>query len=175
MLETLLSGISELSFGAFVMAMQPIHLVIGMVEGLITAAVLCFIYDARPELLCNSESDFGRKQGRFTYRHTIAIIVVAVALMGGALSLFASENPDGLEWAMEKVAGTSELISDGKIYDKADDIQTTTAILPDYSIKDSDSAVGTTISGLVGGAVVIVVCMGACYIFKFFRKKESGA
>ena len=103
------------------------------------------------------------------------IIVVAVALMGGALSLFASENPDGLEWAMEKVAGTSELISDGKIYDKADDIQTTTAILPDYSIKDSDSAVGTTISGLVGGAVVIVVCMGACYIFKFFRKKESGA
>ncbi|MDY3795829.1 MAG: energy-coupling factor ABC transporter permease [Agathobacter sp.] len=174
-LETLLSGISELSFGAFVMAMQPIHLVIGMVEGLITAAVLCFIYDARPELLCNSESDFGRKQGRFTYRQTIAIIVVAVALMGGALSLFASENPDGLEWAMEKVAGTSELISDGKIYDKADDIQTTTAILPDYSIKDSDSAVGTTISGLVGGAVVIVVCMGACYIFKFFRKKESGA
>ena len=174
-LETLLSGISELSFGAFVMAMQPIHLVIGMVEGLITAAVLCFIYDARPELLCNSESDFGRKQGRFTYRQTIAIIVVAVALMGGALSLFASENPDGLEWAMEKVAGTSELISDGKIYDKADDIQTTTAILPDYAIKDSDSAVGTTISGLVGGAVVIVVCMGACYIFKFFRKKESGA
>ncbi|MDY2588591.1 MAG: energy-coupling factor ABC transporter permease [Agathobacter sp.] len=174
-LETLLSGISELSFGAFVMAMQPIHLVIGMVEGLITAAVLCFIYDARPELLCNSESDFGRKQGRFTYKQTIVIIVVAVAIIGGVLALFASDNPDGLEWAMEKVAGTSELISDGKIYDKADDIQTTTAILPDYSIKDSDSAVGTTISGLVGGAVVIVVCMGACYIFKFFRKKESGA
>lgn len=174
-LETLFSRISELSFGAFVMAMQPIHLVIGMVEGLITAAVLCFIYDARPELLCNSESDFGKKQGRFTYRQTIAIIVVAVALMGGALSLFASENPDGLEWAMEKVAGTSELISDGEIYDKADDIQTTTAILPDYAIKDSDSAVGTTLSGLVGGAVVIAVCMGACYIFKFFRKKESGA
>ena len=174
-LETLLSGISELSFGAFVMAMQPIHLVIGMVEGLITAAVLCFIYDARPELLCNSESDFGKKQGRFTYKQTIVIIVVAVAIIGGVLALFASDNPDGLEWAMEKVAGTSELISDGKIYDKADDIQTTTAILPDYSIKDSDSAVGTTISGLVGGAVVIVVCMGACYIFKFFRKKESGA
>lgn len=173
-LETLFSRISELSFGAFVMAMQPIHLVIGMVEGLITAAVLCFIYDARPELLCNSESDFGKKQGRFTYRQTIAIIVVAVALMGGALSLFASENPDGLEWAMEKVAGTSELISDGEIYDKADDIQTTTAILPDYAIKDSDSAVGTTLSGLVGGAVVIAVCMGACYIFKFFRKKEAG-
>lgn len=174
-LETLFSGISELSFEAFVMAMQPIHLVIGMVEGLITAAVLCFIYDARPELLCNLESDYKKKQGRFTYKQTIVIIVVAVAIIGGVLALFASDNPDGLEWAMEKVAGTSELISDGKIYDKADDIQTTTAILPDYSIKDSDSAVGTTISGLVGGAVVIVVCMGACYIFKFFRKKESGA
>ena len=77
-LETLFSGISELSFEAFVMAMQPIHLVIGMVEGLITAAVLCFIYDARPELLCNSESDFGRKQGRFTYRQTILLVTTVM-------------------------------------------------------------------------------------------------
>ena len=77
-LETLFSGISELSFEAFVMAMQPIHLVIGMVEGLITAAVLCFIYDARPELLCNSESDFGKKQGRFTYRQTILLVTTVM-------------------------------------------------------------------------------------------------
>ena len=54
-LETLLSGITELPFSVFVMAMQPIHLAIGFVEGLITAAVLIFIYEARPELLYGYE------------------------------------------------------------------------------------------------------------------------
>ena len=39
-LETLASGITELPFQTFVAVMQPIHLAIGLVEGLITAAVL---------------------------------------------------------------------------------------------------------------------------------------
>ena len=37
-LETTASGITELPFGAFVGIMQPIHLAIGLVEGLITSA-----------------------------------------------------------------------------------------------------------------------------------------
>ena len=39
-LETTVSGITELPFGAFCGMMLPIHLAIGLVEGLITAAVL---------------------------------------------------------------------------------------------------------------------------------------
>ena len=50
-LETSASGVTELPVGTFVGIMQPIHLAIGLVEGLITAAVLLFIYEARPELL----------------------------------------------------------------------------------------------------------------------------
>ena len=46
-LETSVSGITELPFGAFVGIMQPIHLAIGLIEGLITSAVLVFIYEAR--------------------------------------------------------------------------------------------------------------------------------
>lgn len=38
-LETLFSGKTELPFGAFLLLMQPIHLAIGIVEGLVTAAV----------------------------------------------------------------------------------------------------------------------------------------
>ena len=45
-IETSLSGITELPFGAFFALMQPIHLAIGLVEGLITAAVLLFVYQA---------------------------------------------------------------------------------------------------------------------------------
>ena len=50
-LETSLSGITELPFGAFLALMQPIHLAIGLVEGGITAAVLLFVYKTRPSLL----------------------------------------------------------------------------------------------------------------------------
>ena len=43
-IETLGSGISDLPFLTFISVLQPIHLAIGLIEGLITAAVLCFIY-----------------------------------------------------------------------------------------------------------------------------------
>ena len=42
-LETSLSGITDLPFGAFIGIMQPIHLAIGLIEGLITSAVLVFV------------------------------------------------------------------------------------------------------------------------------------
>lgn len=50
-LETLISGITELPFLTFLSFMQPIHLAIGFVEGLITSAVLIFVYNTRPEML----------------------------------------------------------------------------------------------------------------------------
>lgn len=50
-METVFSGISELPFATFVLMMQPIHLAIGVVEGLVTAAVLSFVWKARPEVL----------------------------------------------------------------------------------------------------------------------------
>ena len=58
-LETTVSGISELPFQAFVGIMQPIHLAIGLVEGLITSAVLVFVYEARPELVMDVASSKG--------------------------------------------------------------------------------------------------------------------
>ena len=60
-LETLASGITELPFTAFVSVMQPIHLCIGLVEGIITGAVLCFVYEARPELLWGIEAVYKKK------------------------------------------------------------------------------------------------------------------
>ncbi|MGN0466465.1 MAG: energy-coupling factor ABC transporter permease [Lachnospiraceae bacterium] len=170
--ETLASGITELPFDVFVGTMQPIHLAIGFVEGLITAAVLVFVYEARPELLYKNES-IDEGAGRFTFKNTLVILGVLALFIGGGLSLVASSNPDGLEWSMEKVAGTAQLEANGSIYDKAASAQETVAILPDYSFKNSESAFGTSFSGIVGSLVVVGVCVGACYAFRFFRKKEQ--
>ena len=171
-IETTLSGITELPFGTFVATMQPIHLAIGFVEGLITAAVLIFVHEARPELLYASDT-VSSDEGRFTLKKTIAILGVAAAFIGGVLSLVASSYPDGLEWSIEKITGSTELEAAGGAYEAAGSIQEVTALLPDYAFKGSESVLGTTFSGIVGGLIVVAVCVGACYAFKFFRKKKS--
>ena len=80
--ETLASGITALPFGAFLLAMQPIHLAIGAVEGCITAAVLAFLYEARPSLLWQGGVAAGEKQ-RLTLRGTLGVLAgAAVALAG---------------------------------------------------------------------------------------------
>ena len=172
-LETLISGITELPFSVFVATMQPIHLAIGFVEGLITAAVLIFVYEARPELLWGvGESEAAAaKEGKLSFKNTIVVIAILAAIAGGIVSLFASAFPDGLEWSMEKVAGTAELEAAGGAYETASAIQDTTSLLPDYAFRNSESAVGTSFSGIVGALVVVGITVGACYAFKFFKNK----
>lgn len=170
-LETLASGITQLPFSVFVSVMQPIHLAIGLVEGIITASVLCFVYEARPEMLWGTGKE--EKEGRFSFKKTLVILTAAAAVLAGVISLFASPLPDGLEWSMERVAGTAELETSGGVYEVADQIQSATAVLPDYAFSFSDSAAGTTVSGLAGAAAVILFCVAACYAFKFFKRKKQ--
>lgn len=168
-LETLASGVTELPFSAFLAAMQPIHLAIGCVEGAITAAVLVFIYEVRPELLWNDIRE-GEKS-RLSYKQTIAVFAAAAAVIGGLISLMASSLPDGLEWSMEQVTGTAEIEAEGSIYTWTEKIQSLTSLLPDYAWKNSDSVTGTIFSGVLGGAVVIAICTVLCGILKYVRKK----
>lgn len=171
-LETLASGITELPFPAFVGVMQPIHLAIGLAEGAITAAVLCFVHEARPEMLWTPETE---KEGKCSVRRTLAVLTAAAAILAGVVSLGASALPDGLEWSMERVAGTADLAAPGGAYEAAERIQSATALLPDYAFSFSDSALGTTVSGLLGGAVVMLLCVAVCRAIRFFRgeKRQS--
>lgn len=171
--ETMLSGVTELPFATFVAAMQPIHLAIGAVEGIITAAVLCFVHEARPELLyCNEQAE---GEGRFTFKNTVIVLSAIALLIGGVLSCtpLVSGNPDGLEWSIEKITGSTELDAAAGIHDTFASIQDATALLPDYAFKGSESVLGTSFSGILGGLLVVALCIGACYAFKFFKKKKS--
>lgn len=170
-LETLLSGISSLPFGLFVGTMQPIHLAIGFVEGLITTAVLIFVYESRPELLeCSESTDI---ENKLSLKKTLAILGICVLFIGGGLSLIASSNPDGLEWSIERLTGSTEVEANGHIHDSISKVQEKTAILPDYAFQGSDSEAGTSFSGIMGSAAVIVLCVGACYVFHFFRRNSE--
>ena len=110
-LETTLSGISDLPFTRFVLLMQPIHLAIGIVEGLATAGVLMFVWQARPELLQRAVP--APSQGRFSMKPVLTVLAAAAIVTAGALSWFASTHPDGLEWAMLHTAGKESLQTSG--------------------------------------------------------------
>lgn len=172
-LQTLASGITKLPFGMFVAAMQPIHLAIGLVEGMITAAVLLFVYEARPEMLWTGCAIEKSTKARMSFRKVIAVLAVAAVVTAGGLSLFASQYPDGLEWSIERVSGGAEPEEEGSIHKTAKKMQDQTALLPDYAFPDKDSAAGTSVSGLAGGVIVVAVCVAACYAFRFFRRKEQ--
>ena len=184
-LETTLSGITELPFAAFAGLMQPIHLAIGLIEGLITAAVLIFISEARPELLRDVQAAEAKKSAKLSLSATVFILALMAAVVGGGLSHLASAYPDGLEWALfgnaeegyhanmgldEESFGTRS-----EAAERAEKIQETTAFLPDYAFADSDSPAGTTVSGLVGSAMVAAAAFLICVLGRFFRRKEKMA
>ena len=182
-LETSLSGITELPFGAFVALMQPIHLAIGLIEGLITAAVLVFVFESRPELLRELDAGGQALPAKRSLKAVIAILAVVALLVGGGLSLLASSNPDGLEWALFGNAeeGYSENMGldeenfgvSSAAADTAGTIQEKTSFLPDYAFADNDTPVGTTVSGIVGSAMVAGVALLICLAGGFFRKKKK--
>lgn len=182
-IETLASGITELPFGAFVGLMQPIHLAIGLIEGIVTAAVLTFVYETRPELL--ETVDAGKAaDGGWTVKTTVLALGIAALLIGGIGSQFASGNPDGLEWSLfgNAESGYSENMgldeesfgASSGAADTAARIQETTAFLPDYAFSgDAENPAGTSVSGILGSAIVAAVAVGICFIGGFFRKKKQ--
>ena len=160
-IETSLSGITELPFGAFLALMQPIHLAIGLIEGLVTAAVLVFVYESRPELIREADTSGEAGKGSFSLRTTILVLAVVAALVGGGLSLLASSNPDGLEWALfgNADAGYSENMGLDE---------------EEFGVSSGlADAAGTTVSGLVGSAMVAGVALLICLAGGFFRKRKA--
>lgn len=129
--QTSLSGVAGWSLWNFAALMQPIHLAVGLMEGVITAALLSFIYSARPSLLVHAwavpetvattealETDADTQQPvplspslvrrAFSLRKLTVALLAAALFTGGVLSIFASQKPDGLEWSIEKAGETAE-------------------------------------------------------------------
>ena len=140
-LETLFSGISELPFSTFVLLMLPIHLGIGIVEGLVTAAVVSFVWKAHPETLAMVTTSTPAQ----AHSHKPLLIGLALfaVVAGGMLSWFASTHPDGLEWSMKGTSGKEELEApkDG-VHGALAGIQEKLAFLPDYDFKKPEEEKG---------------------------------
>lgn len=168
--ETVASGIASLPLQTFLWLMLPIHLPIGLVEGLATAAILGFIRHAQPELLAVAQPGLAPARPA---RRLLASLAVAAGVTAAGLSALASAAPDGLEWAVEKTAGHAALppAQTGPAGWLAA-LQQRTALLPDYQLPgqaehaDVPADAGTALAGLVGGAGTLLLVGGAVALLR---------
>ena len=152
-IETELSGITALPYGRFLSFMLPIHLLIGIGEGLATAAVIASLRRYRPDLLFDATEPTSRPRTQF-----IAITVVAALLVASVAGTVASSRPDGLEWSIERTtAGVEIAESQSPLHHRAARIQRTTALLPDYE---------ASMAGLVGVGATLAVGYGLSLLIR---------
>lgn len=177
-LETWFSGVASLPFSTFVLLMQPIHLAIGVVEGIVTIAVVSFVCKARPEILHGALA--ARPPGGRPVLNVVKFFLIAALLTGGIVSWFASKNPDGLEWAIAGVTGKEELEGPKQgLHRSLAALQKKTALLPDYSFKtpagdlkkiDAGTKLGTTVSGLTGSLLTLIVVFLSGFILSKWKQ-----
>jgi cobalt/nickel transport system permease protein len=167
--ETLLSGKTELPFTMFTLLMQPIHLAIGLVEGIVTAAVVTFVTKARPDIVAATRNERSPK---------LLITLAMMALfVGGIVSSFASSDPDGLEWSIAKTTGAEELETSTLIHETAAKWQEKLAPLPDYNFKHASEEaglinMGTSFSGVFGTLLVLVFILTVGTMWKWLKLKR---
>jgi cobalt/nickel transport system permease protein len=185
-LQTVGSGISSLPFSTFLLLMLPIHLAIGLVEGLATAAIVLFIRRARPDLIDHVDAPASIAVPRASLKPLLGALLVVTVLTGGALSWFASSQPDGLEWSIGKAAGGAELQAHEQgLHGWLAHLQERVALLPGYGFAAAAHAVepqaspaadaatawpavdgGTSLSGIVGAAITLALVWLAALLLK---------
>ncbi len=186
-LETVASGISALPFFTFVLLMQPIHLGIGLVEGIVTAGVINFVWQSQPEIMVRAAAH--QAMAGVSVKRVIVGLAAVTIITGGGLSWFASSNPDGLEWSIAKVTGgNGELESSGGLHAVLAGLQKRTAFLPGYGFRPAGEekakeskaepawpAVdpGTSLAGLVGGVLTLLVAIAIGWLLRRSGKASS--
>lgn len=169
--ETRLSGITELPFNTFILFMQPIHAAIGLIEGFITAGIVIYVRSLRPDLV---DGLYGIKPipANGSIKRILITIAILAVITGGVFSWFASTHPDGLEWSIEKIYGKAEMPGKAnRVKENFSKLQEKTAIMPDYSMTSKSKEegtpswpavnTGTSASGIIGGIMVL------CLVFIF--------
>lgn len=159
--ETAASGIAALPLLPFLASMLPIHLAIGLVEGLVTLAVWRVLRDRRPEALPDPCPAVTHAGGTL-----LAGLLLASLLTGGVLSWLASDRPDGLEWSVARAAA-AEPAAEGQLHALLTRAQERLAAFPGYAPRDQErSRPGTSTSGLLGAAATLGLVAGAAFLLR---------
>lgn len=162
-LETMLSFKITMPFKTFLISMESIHLLIGILEGIITYAILAYLYKQKPEIIYeNYENNEVKASPKTTMKKLIPIAIIAI-LLSGAFSIFASSKPDGLEWSLFKEIPEEEIEAD------------TPSVFGDYEVgpEELSGNAKTSLAGIVGTTVTLVATLGIGTLIIRKKKKDN--
>ncbi len=180
-IEAALSGVLAVPFSTFLITMLGVHLLIGLVEGLVTVAVLSYLQQVRPDIVVDSLTG----KVRLSRKAVLTTLAVFTVVVGAGFSLLASNLPDGLEWSYaerpDQPGFETAVSNDDSTIAAVDDFQSKYSLLPDYSRRGStigetgrdgaeSSAGWTSFAGVVGSAVTCAVIWLTAWLL---RKKQS--
>jgi cobalt/nickel transport system permease protein len=168
--EATVSKILLVPAGTFLATMAGVHLLVGIMEGLITTAVLSYLTVVRPDLITGMTG-----QGVFSRKTAIVSLVVITVFTAAGFSLLASSKPDGLEWSYlerpDQADFKPSVVNEDQRIQAADEFQSKIAIMPDYSARGASEkhpagAGWTSLAGIVGSSL----CMGVLWLLaKYLR------
>lgn len=159
--ETVLSATTSLSLYSFLSATLPVHLAIGICEGVVTGMVLIFVQSTSPDMLHNSSpwgvSNTAVERVRTHNRHlTLLTLGIVTIAMGVAFALISAHNPEGFNWLAANV---------GQLPNLAPASRTFTVVIPDYSSR---------ISGIIGiGIILTTIFVIGMITYRSKRRKAQ--
>jgi len=191
--EAAVSGVLKVPFVDFLLVMVGVHVIISLMEGLITFAVIAWLRRVRPAVMGLPMPADPQDRGRLG-RKTLAVSMIVTSLVvAGLLSGLASQHPDGLEWSygVHKYKGVEKaVVNDSPIVASVETAQRKWSPMPDYTVRrsplgqvdggeESDEVGGesrwpnldgwSSLAGVVG----TLITLGVVYLLALaVRKKE---
>jgi cobalt/nickel transport system permease protein len=182
--QAALSGVLVVPFSTFLITMLGVHFLVGLVEGLITAAVLGYLRQVRPDVVLDALPG----KVRLSRNALLVTLVVFTVIVGAGLSLLASGFPDGLEWSYAERPDQPDFEPAVSNVDSAivavDDFQSKYSLLPDYSIRTSQlgkaaeqevetSAGWTSFAGVAGSGLTMTFIWLTAWILRKRRSQKA--
>jgi cobalt/nickel transport system permease protein len=176
-IEASLSGVLAVKFSTFLITMLGVHFLVGIVEGLITLAVLAYLQQVRPDVVIDSLPG----KIRLSKKTVLITFGVLVVVISAGLSLLACGLPDGLEWSYAERPDQPDfkkvIVNDNPVIAKVDSLQSRYTPMPDYAPRSSatvESKAGiaagwTSFAGVFGS----VLTMAFIWFFAHILRKNQ--
>jgi cobalt/nickel transport system permease protein len=172
--EATVSRVLLVPAGTFLATMAGVHLLVGIMEGVITVAILSYLTTVRPDLMEGITTE-----GILSRRAAIISLVIITIITAAGFSLLACGKPDGLEWSYldrpDRPDFKPLIVNEDTRIKVADEFHGKIALMPDYSARGASeehpvSAGWTSLAGIVGSSV----CMGTIWLLaKLLRPAKS--
>lgn len=152
-LEWLFGATAPIPFDDVFAAMVGIHAVIGIGEGVISAAVAGAVLSARPDLAAGAADVpiVSIRSTRVGSRPFVIATALITVVMAAVVSQFAADDPDGLE----------RVALDQGFSDQAGGHGLGGSLLADYAVRGlNNEALSLAVAGVTGAAITLLVAVG---------------